>query len=127
MIKLLSLAGGLLFIAFGIISGQALLVKFARSLSLSDETIISVIIKALQSPYLYFAVIIYGCAILSYLYISRIVSFTTLNISITGLIIFFTIAADMVLFKTQINIAQACGAILILLGLACTIYNTKLL
>ena len=125
MIKILSLSAGMTFIAFGIVLGQGLLVRFARSIDLKASSIGSIIMSALQTPSLYFATILYACAILSYLYVSKLISFTALNISITGLVIIFTLCADIILFKQSLNWAHILGAILILAGLSFMMISTR--
>lgn len=122
MLKTLGLIGSLIFIGCGIVTGQGYLIRFARSIKLGDETILDIILRALQTPYLYLAGVIYAAAVLSYLYVSRLYSFSTLNISLTGLIIVITLCADYMLFKQTPNWAQIAGASFMLIGVGFMVF-----
>lgn len=124
MLKLLALSGGLAFIGFGIVAGQGFLIRFARNVDFKNGTV-HMITSALQTPYLYLAVLIYGAAILCYLYISRLISFSALNLSVTGLVIIFTLCADLFVFKESLNWAHFIGAGFMLLGLVFMLLATK--
>ena len=123
--KVISLLLGLIFVGFGITTGQGLLIRFARSIKLDQETIIQIIIRALTTPYLYGAVFFYFLAVMTYLYISRIVSFTSLNISLMGVIILVTLYADYFLFKENLNWAHIAGAVFTLCGVGFMIVASK--
>ena len=126
MLKILMLFGSLTFVSFGIVLGQALLIKFARSVDFKAQSTLSIITNALQTPYLYGAVILYFSAVMTYLYISRSISFTALNLSVTGLLIVMTICADSLVFKQQLNWAHITGGIFMITGLGFMLLSTKM-
>jgi drug/metabolite transporter (DMT)-like permease len=123
--KILTLIFGLFFVGIGITTGQGLLIRFARSIKLDHETILQIIMRALSTPYLYGAVLVYFLAVMTYLYISRIVSFTSLNISLIGVIILVTLCADYFLFKENLNWAHIAGAVFTLCGVGFMLFASK--
>lgn len=125
MAKILALLSGLIFVGIGIVSGQGLLIRFARSIKLGEESIPHIILRAIQTPYLYFAFTIYFMAVVTFLYISRIISFTSLNLSLTGIIILLTMSADHFLFKENLNWAHVAGAAFMLCGLGFMLLASK--